>query len=142
MKWKHCSATSNVPLISEFFTLFLVLSTPVGQALFSSCLSELGGKLLAANCLFIRSSEITRDSLVSFWQPGDARSKDWKYSLSPAVQNEKFTICPVHVLQHRCCKSQAHKLDFKQHGTEPTLLSPRFQDYRVCEKLYFSPTVL
>lgn len=112
IKWKHSSATSNVPLISELFTLFLVFSTPVGLALFSNCLSELGRQLLPAYCLFIRGSEITRDSVVSFWQPVDARSKDWKYSLSPTVQNEKFTIYPVHVLQHRCCKSQAHKLDF------------------------------
>lgn len=131
-------AYKQCPFNFDVFTLFLALSTSVGIALLSNCLSELGRQLLPAYCHFIRSNEITRDNLVSFWQPGNARSKDWKYSLSPAVQNEKFTIYPVHVLQHRHCKSQAYKLDFQQHGTELTRLSPRFQkDYRVCGKTLF-----
>lgn len=121
-------ATNNVPLISEHFTLFLVFFTPVGIALFSSCFSELGRQLLPAYCHFIRSSEITRDSLVLFWQPGHARSKDWKYSLSPTVQNEKFTFYPV-LCFNTDVRDKHTNWTFRSMQTELTLLPPRFQKY-------------
>ena len=91
-------SASSVASISELFGLFLPFFTPVRFALFSSCLAELGRQLLSPYCLFVRSIEITGETVVL--PASDARSngrKCFSSTYSPKWSiHYLFCACALH----------------------------------------------
>lgn len=127
MKWKHCSATSSVPLISELFTLFLVFSTPLALPSLAAAFLHWAGSfflLIATLSEAVKSLERVWCYSGSYVMQG-ARIGNILYHLQFKIKNSLFTLCMC--FNTYVVRVKHTNWTFSSMGTEMTLLPPRFQ---------------